>query len=86
MKSPIEKQVYIIKEVTLPSLNFQSKPHYGQCNILLRGELAKEVAFILCFVFILSKPILLSLMTCYLVSFCIVIFFVFETVSLFLKS
>ena len=46
----------------------------------------KEVAFILCFVSILSKPILLSLMTCYLVSFCIVVCFVCEAVSLFLKS
>ena len=46
----------------------------------------KEVAFILCFVSILSKPILLSLMTCYLVAFCIVGCFVCEAVSLFLKS
>ena len=46
----------------------------------------KEVTFILYFVFILSKPILLSLMTFYLVSFCIVICFVCEAVSLFLKS
>ena len=45
----------------------------------------KEVVFILCFVSILSKPILLSLMTCYLVS-CIVVCFVCEAVSLFLKS
>ena len=43
----------------------------------------KEVALILCFVSILSKPILLSLMTFYLVS-CIVVCFVCEAVSLFL--
>ena len=48
------------------------------------AEVVKEVAFILCFVFILSKPILLSLMTCYLVS-CIVVCFVCEAVSLFFK-
>ena len=46
----------------------------------------KEVTFILCFVSILSKPILLSLMTFYLVSFSIVVCFVCEAVSLFLKS
>ena len=86
MKSPIQKWVHCIKEVALPSLIFQSKPHCGQCNIWLGGELAKEVAFILCFVSILSKPILLSLMTCYLVSFCIVVCFVCEAVSFFLKS
>ena len=37
----------------------------------------KEVAFILCFVSIFSKPMLLNLMTFYLVSFCIVFFFLF---------
>ena len=58
MKSPIPKQVHFIKEVTLPSLTFQSKPHCGQCDIWLGGELEKEVAFIYVFVFILSKPIL----------------------------
>ena len=42
-------------------------------DIWLGGELAKEVTFILCFVSILSKPILLSLMNFYLVSFCIVV-------------
>ena len=46
----------------------------------------KEVAFILCFVSILSKYILLSLMTCYLVSFCIVVCFVCEAVSLFFEK
>ena len=46
----------------------------------------KEVTFILCFVSILSKPILLNLMTCYLVSFCIVVCLACEAVSLFLKS
>ena len=45
----------------------------------------KEVAFILCFVSILSKPILLILMTFYLVSFCIVFCFACEAVSFFFK-
>ena len=64
MKSPIPKRVHFIKEVTLPSLTFQSKPHCGQCDIWLGGgggggeELAKEVAFIYVFVTILIKPIL----------------------------
>ena len=58
MKSHIQKRVQLIKEVTLPSLTFQSKPHFGQCDIWLGGELAKEVAFIYVFVTILSKPIL----------------------------
>ena len=58
MKSPIKKQAHIIKEVELASLTFQSKPHCGQCDIWLGRELAKEVAFIYVFVFILSKPIL----------------------------
>ena len=58
MKSPIQRRVHFIKEVTLPSLTFQSKPHCGQCEIWLGGELAKEVAFIYVFVTILSKPIL----------------------------
>ena len=58
MKSPIQKRAHIIKEVALPSLNFQSKPHCGQCDIWLGGELVKEVAFIYVFVIILSKPIL----------------------------
>ena len=56
MKSPIQKRAHIIKEVTLPSLTFQSKTHCGQCNIWLGGKLVKEVAF--SFIFILSKPIL----------------------------
>ena len=56
MKSHIQKRAHIIKEVTLPSLTFQSKTHCGQCDIWLGGKLAKKVAFI--FVFILSKPIL----------------------------
>ena len=55
MKSPIQKRAHIIKEVTLPSLTFQSKTHCRQCDIWLGGKLAKEVAFI--FVFILSKTI-----------------------------
>ena len=58
MKSPIQKRVHLIKEVALPSLTFQSEPYYGQCDIWLRGELAKEVAFIYVFFTILSKPIL----------------------------
>ena len=52
MKYPIQKWVHIIKEVSVPSLNFQSKPHCGQCDIWLGGgggggggELKKEVAF-----------------------------------------
>ena len=65
MKSPIQKGVHFIKEVALPSLNFQSKPHCGQCDIWLGGELAKEVAFIFVFVTILSKPILLCSMACW---------------------
>ena len=44
MKSPIQQRVHLIKEVTLPSLTFQSKPHCGQCDIWLGGELEKEVA------------------------------------------
>ena len=86
MKYPIQKRVHLIREVALPSPNFQSKHHCGQWDIWLGGKLAKEVAFILCFVSILSKPILLSLMACYLISFCIVVCFVCEAVSLFLKS
>ena len=58
MKYPIQKRVHLIKEVALPSLTFQSKPHCGQCDIWLGGELAKEVAFIYDFVTILSNPIL----------------------------
>ena len=58
MKSPIQQRVHLIKEVTLPSLTFESKPHCGQCDIWLRGELAKGVTFIYVFVTILSKPIL----------------------------
>ena len=58
MKYPIQQWVHLIKEVTLPSLTFQSKPHCGQYDIWLGGELAKEVAFIYVFVTILSKPIL----------------------------
>ena len=46
----------------------------------------KEVTFILCFVSIFSKPMLLNLMTCYFVSFCIVFCFVCVVVNLFLKS
>ena len=57
MKYPIQKRAHIIKEVALPSLTFQSKPHCGQCDIWLGGELAKEVTFIYVFVIILSKPI-----------------------------
>ena len=45
MKSPIQQRVHLIKKVSLPSLTFQSEPHYGQCDIWLGGELAKEVAF-----------------------------------------
>ena len=58
MKSPIQKRVHFIKAIVLPFLTFQSKPHCGQCDIWLGGELAKEVAFIYVFVIILSKPIL----------------------------
>ena len=50
MKSPIQQRVHFIKEVALPSLTFQSKPHCGQCDIWLEGELAKEVVFIHVFV------------------------------------
>ena len=45
MKSPIQKRVHLIKEVSLHFLTFQSEPHCGQCDIWLGGELAKEVAF-----------------------------------------
>ena len=58
MKYPIQQRVHFIKEVAIPSLTFQSKPHCGQCDIWLGGELAKEVAFIYVFVTILSNPIL----------------------------
>ena len=44
-KSPIQQREHFIKEVALPSLTFQSKPHCGQCDIWLGGELVKEVAF-----------------------------------------
>ena len=44
MKSPIKKRLHIIKEVSLPSLTFQSEPHCEQCVILLGGDLAKEMA------------------------------------------
>ena len=52
---------------------------------LVGGRVSKGSAIYFVFVSILSKPILLSLMTCYSVSFCIVVFF-YEAVSLFLKS
>ena len=45
MKSPIQKRVHLIKEVSLASLTFQFEPHCEQCDIWLGGELAKEVAF-----------------------------------------
>ena len=45
MKSPTQQRVHLIKEVSLPSLTFQSEPHCGQSDIWLGGELAKEVAF-----------------------------------------
>ena len=51
------KKKSFIKEVALPYLTFQSKPHCGQCDIWLGGELEKGVAFIYVFVTILSKPI-----------------------------
>ena len=50
------------------------------------GRVSEGSGIYFVFVSILSKPILLSLMTCYLVSFCIVVCFVCEAVSLFLKS
>ena len=53
---------------------------------LVRGRVSKGIGIYFVFVSILSKPILLSLMTFYLVSFCIVVCFVCEAVSLFLKS
>ena len=58
MKSPIQKRIHFIKEVALPSLTFQSKPHCGQCDIWLGGELEKEVVFIHVFAIILRKPFL----------------------------
>ena len=51
MKSLIQKQAHIIKEVALPPLTFQSKTHCEQCNIWLEGKLAKEVAFMFLFLF-----------------------------------
>ena len=45
MKYPIQQRVHLIKEVSLPSLTFQSEPHCRQCDTWLGGELAKEVAF-----------------------------------------
>ena len=53
---------------------------------LVGGRVSEGSGIYFVFVSILSKPILLSLMTFYLVSFCIVVFFVCEAVSLFLKS
>ena len=53
---------------------------------LVEGRVSEGSDIYFVFVSILSKPILLSLMTCYLVSFCIVVCFVCEAVSLFLKS
>ena len=53
----LKQRVHLIKEVDFPSLTFQSKPHYGQYDIWLGGELVKEVTFIYIFVTILSKPI-----------------------------
>ena len=58
MKSRIQQRVHLIKEVALPSLNFQSESHCEQCDIWLGGELAKKVAFIYVFVTILIKTIL----------------------------
>ena len=46
MKSPIQKLSHRIKEVTLPSKNFQSEPHFGHRDVWVGGELAKEVTFV----------------------------------------
>ena len=53
---------------------------------LVGGRVSEGSGIYFVFVSILSKPILLSLMTLYSVSFCIVVFFICEVVSLFLKS
>ena len=52
---------------------------------LVGGRVSEGSGIYFVFVSNLSKPILLSLMTFYLVSLCIVVCFVCEVVSLFLK-
>ena len=52
MKYPIQKRAHLIKEVALPSLTFQSKPHCGHETFGLGGELAKEVDFTFMFLFL----------------------------------
>ena len=69
MKYPIQKWVHIIKEVSVPSLNFQSKPHCGQCDIWLGGGGGGGVKegsgfYIYALVTILSKPILCCSVAC----------------------
>ena len=49
MKFPVKKCSHIIKELTLPSLIFQSEPHFGHRDVWVGGELAKEVAFVFMF-------------------------------------
>ena len=57
MKSPIQQRSHLIKEVTLPSLTFQSEPHYGQRDICLGRRVSEGSGFcIYIFVTILSKP------------------------------
>ena len=53
---------------------------------LVGGRVSEGSGIYFVFVSILSKPILLCLMTCYLDSFCIVVCFVCEAVSLLSKS
>ena len=57
MKSPIQKRSHIIKEVTLPSLMFQSEPYFGHRDVWVGGRVSEgSGCCIYSFVTILSKP------------------------------
>ena len=59
MKSPIQKKSHLIKEVTLPSLNFQSEPYFEHRDVWVGGRVSEGSGVcIYDFVIILNKPIL----------------------------
>ena len=64
---------------------FQIQAPLRTMRHLVGGRVSEGSDIYFVFVSILSKPILLSLVTCHLVSFCIVVCFVCEAVDLFLK-
>ena len=45
MKFPIQKLSHLIKEVTLPSLIFQSEPHFGHRDVWVGGRVSKGSGF-----------------------------------------